>query len=257
MGPVTGYTPPAMLRRTTVLPALIALALVGGGGGALYWYTNQVAADEASEARELRATEREERREQAMGWLQDVQSESRDLMPPMLEGIGLGMGLDEVRGQRGEGLQPSRNREEGKIWMEEHLRNGAQILLGFEASSRRLIQVQVLSRVPVEAIGPHLTAMSEQYGSPTGIWDCPNTGGLPTRRFTWRKNHTTIADVFLVHPGGISITLYIAPTETIGNSLRIAACRPIQSREDLGNFPIATPEQVRQVAEETGTPVVH
>lgn len=246
-----------MLRRTTFLPAIIALAVVGGGGAALFWYSGRVADEEAAAERERRAEAREQRQEEALDWLQDVQAESRDLMPPMLEGIGLGMNLDEIRGLRGDRLQPSRNREEGKIWMEEALGNGAQILLGFEATSRRLIQVQVLSRVPVEAIAPHLTAMSEQYGSPTGIWDCPNTGGLPTRRFTWRKNHTTIADVFLVHPGGISITLYIAPTETIGGSLRMASCRPIQSREDLGNFPIATPEQVQQVAAETGRPVVH
>ena len=101
-----------------------------------------------------------------------------------------------------------------------------------------------LSLLPgTEAIAPHLTAMNEQYGRPTGIWDCPDTGGVPTRRFTWRHSETTIADVFLIYRGRVSVTLYIAPSSTIGASLQRAQCRPA-APDAIATFPVTTEEQM-------------
>ena len=173
--------------------------------------------------------------------------ESATLIPEMLSGVELGMSLDELRAARPAARAPARPASDPtKMFLEEQLPNGANVMYGLERRSRRLLQVQVLSRMPaVEGIAPHLTAMNEQYGSPTGIWDCPDTEGLPTRRFTWRRAVTTVSDVFLVHPGGVSVTLYIAPSEVIERSLRMSSCRPVRSREELETFPVATAEQIQ------------
>jgi hypothetical protein len=81
--------------------------------------------------------------------------------------------------------------------------------------------------------------MIETYGRPTGVWTCPDRA-VPTRRFTWRRSLTAIMDVFLVYDGRVSITLYIAPAETIGASLQRARCAPVQDRDDAAAFPQTT-----------------
>jgi hypothetical protein len=104
-----------------------------------------------------------------------------------------------------------------------------------------------MSKLPdAAALEPHLAAMTERYGSPTGVWRCPDTGGVPTLRFTWRGNITTVSDVLLIHPGGVSVTLYIAPSERIHESLRRGACRPTSREDLLASPPIAMPEQLRK-----------
>jgi len=232
--------------RATVSAALVVLALFGGGiWGYLAWDDHRQA-----EAAEQRRVEREAatrvRQERAIAWVAAVQEESKEKMPPMLAGLGLGMTLDEVRHLR-PSVQPRPGPPEpGKILIEERLANGAQVVYGFEAQSRRLLQIQIMSRMPVAGIAPHLAAMSEQYGRPTGIWDCPQTGGVPTRRFTWRGSEVALADIFLVLPGGVSVTLYIAAADTIGESLRISACHPVEG-DAIASFPVASPEQVQAV----------
>jgi len=232
--------------RATIIAATVVLVLCGGGvWGYMHW-TEQRDAEAAQQRQQAREARQRERQERAIAWVAAVQEESKEKMPPMLEGLGLGMTLDEVRHLR-PAAQPSPSaREPGKVFLEERLRNGAQVVFGFEARSRRLLQIQIMSRMPLEGVGPHLGAMNEQYGRPTGIWDCPNTGGVPTRRFTWRGSEVALADIFLVHPGGVSVTHYTAATETIGQSLRISSCHPVEG-DAIGTFPTATAEQLSQV----------
>ena len=51
-------------------------------------------------------------------------------------------------------------------------------------------------------------------------------------------------DVFLIYGERISLTLYIAPTETIQRSLALGNCRPV-ARENLDSFPVVSPETMR------------
>lgn len=253
--------PCCMLRavqvsRATLVSALVVLALCGGGLWAYLEWDARRAAAAAEERRQERERQTRERQEQAIAWVASVQEESEQKMPPMLEGLGLGMTLDEVRHERPDAQPHPTAREPGKMFLGERLRNGAEVIYGFEARSRRLLQIQIMSRMPGEGVGPHLEAMQEQYGRPTGIWDCPNTGGVPTRRFTWRGSHVALADIFLVHPGGVSVTLYLAATETIGRSLQISNCHPVEG-DAIATFPAATAEQIQaaQPPAQLGVPV--
>ena len=97
-------------------------------------------------------------------------------------------------------------------------------MYGFGKGSGRLVRIQVMSMLPgPEAVGPHLTAMLETYGRPTGAYNCPDTGGVPTRRFTWRRAQTALADIFLVYGDRVSVTLDIAPAGGRGASLSSAS----------------------------------
>lgn len=231
--------------RTRWKPWLIAgVGVAVLVGGALYIREQQLVEENAqSQARQARQREREQRIEEH--WA-GVEEESRGLIPELLSGVALGMRLDDVRRARPAMTVPTGETpgEEGVRLMEERFQNGARAVYVFEEESERLQRVQVLSLLPsVDAVAPHLTAMNEQYGSPTGVWDCPDTGGVPTRRFTWRHGRTTVSDVFLVYGGRVSVTLYVAPTPVIARSLRIGRCHVI-TRDQLEHFPVATPAQL-------------
>lgn len=234
------------MGRSTLL-AFVSVALLGGG---LWAFMAWQEAEDAAQA-EAREARREARRaERVAGEAEASEPLVRDSaakMPREIEGVALGMTLDALRQTRSQ-ARPSRSREavNGERWFEERLESGAQVLYRITGRTDRLTQVQLLSQTTVEAIAPHLVSMKERYGQPTGIWDCPaeSAAGVPTRRFTWRDENVTLQDVFLVYPGGVSITLYIAPTLAIAQSLRIGRCTALGPDADLGAFPIATPEQL-------------
>lgn len=235
------------MRREVLIP-LVVCAVLAGAAGAAYWGWQRWSDRAESEADADAEAERDdgEARKEAGAWARKLGEESAELMPEAVEGAALGMTKQELVEARPAASPSSRGHDDPtKSWMEEPLEGGAKALYGFEPVSKRLVRIQVMSRLPkVDAIKPHLTAMNERYGTPTGVWRCPNTGGVPTLRFTWRRNVTAIADILLIHTGGISLTYDIAPSETIGNSLRKADCRPT-SPEDLEKFPpVATPEQL-------------
>lgn len=230
---------------------IVAVALLGAAAGGYVWWTDREEAREAEarereEEREERRRAREERREAA---LRELREESQGLIPPPLDGLALGQAKDEARAARPEmrpRLSGSAPAGVGLTWMEERLPNGSEVVYGFDAEDR-LAQLQVMSVLPsAEALRAHLTSMIETYGRPTGIWDCPDTGGVPTRRFTWRRAETAIADILLIYGSRISQTLYIAPEGVIGASLQRASCRPVDSEEQLANFPITTVEQIQK-----------
>lgn len=219
-------------------------ALIG-----LYVWLARDPEPEAVDPVELEAERQEDAREREAQW-NALGAESRELIPPAFEGVQLGMLRDRVqqlRPQMRPNPQTMQNDDApGLVFLEENLPNGARAIFGFENDSQRLQRLQVLSLLPdTDAIGAHLAAMNETYGAPTGIWQCPNTGGVPTRRFTWRHGRTTVMDIFLVYGGRVSVTLYIAPSSVAHASLLRANCRPVQSREEAIEFPVTTPEQMR------------
>lgn len=230
-------------RMKRHLPWVIGLAVVAGGAfGVRAWLIER---DEQARAAERADREAEEAREERR--LSRLRRESEELIPELLEGIYLGMPLDRAREARPH-MTPdlsTRNPEPDKVVFEERFPNGARAMYVFDESDDALERVQVLSLLPSpSAVAPHLAAMNAQYGTPTGIWDCPQTGGVPTRRFTWRHGETTVSDIFLIAGERVSVTLYIAPSDVIGRSLAMAACRPLRDPSELERFPVATQEQM-------------
>lgn len=224
--------------------AVFALVLAAIGGVVWGW-SAWIDAEERADA-ERRAQIRAERVAQAEEQVERLVEESGALMPDVVEGVALGFTLEQVREARAPRITPSTTHRDGELLIyEERLANGGQVIYGFDRPSQRLVQVQVLSLLPtVDAISPHLAAMNERYGRPTGIWDCPSTGGVPTRRFTWRGSQTTISDVFLIYGERVSLTLYIATSDQIQRSLAMSSCRPV-APDRLDQFPVATPEQMQ------------
>lgn len=234
----------AAVSRPTLIAGLVVLALLGGGLFAWDLYTT-AEEEQAAARRESRQEARERERERELEELaEDLREASTDQFPPPLEQLALGITEAELRALR-PNIQP-KDEERPGTWFEERLGNGAQAIYAIGDESGRLGQVQVLSMVPPEGIPPHLTALVERYGSPTGAWHCPSQSpaGVPTRRFTWRMDQIAIQDIILVHPGGVSITLYIAPADVIGQSLQLSRCRPVENREEMINLPVATEEQL-------------
>jgi hypothetical protein len=77
------------------------------------------------------------------------------------------------------------------------------------------------------------------YGIPSGIWDCPRTGDVPTRRFTWRRAETAVSDVFLIAPNGrVSLTLYVTTSERTAYSLARSGCQPV-APDAVDTFPVS------------------
>jgi hypothetical protein len=243
--------PALMSRETLTALAVVVVALGGTLLGYRVW-ADHTAAEELAAREERQAA----RHAEEAAALAELREESAEAMPEMLAGVALGQSVDEVRRARpGGALSPSTSRSDpGLSLFEEHLPNGAEIMYGFDADDGTLVQVQVLSLLPtLEGLTPHLAAMNERYGSPTGIWDCPLTGNLPTRRFTWRRSHTTIADVMLIYGERISLTLYIATSDAMGLSLRRSHCVPTPA-DQLDQFPTASPEQVQRAVQEEDAP---
>lgn len=228
------------------LAFLVVLLAIGGG---VWGWSAWIEAEEQA-AEDARALRREERMRDAEALVGRLIEESGELMPDVVEGVALGITLEEARHARGPEMRPSTGDRGAPLQMyEERMPNGGQVMYGFDPTSQRLVQVQILSLLPsTDAIAPHLAAMNERYGTPTGIWDCPTTGGVPTRRFTWRRSQTTISDVFLIYGGRVSLTLYIATSDQIGRSLQMARCTPVP-RDRIAEFPGATPEQMQRAAQ--------
>jgi hypothetical protein len=232
-------------RRFLWAMGIVAAALAAFIGWKIW--SDARALDESSRVareRERREEARAQRREESR-W-RNVRRESEDLMPEPIAGVALGMTRAEVARVRPSIAPDERMNEPGMLLEAENLGNGARVIYAFEAPTGRLQRVQILSQLPsLDALAPHLQAMNERYEQPTGAWDCPDTGGVPTRRFTWRRAHTTVSDVFLVYPRGVAVTLYVAPNDVIRRSLELGHCRPIRDREELERFPVASEEQIR------------
>lgn len=234
-----------MDRRGWIVTFGIFAALAALVGGAYGWTVHEAGVE--ADARAIRREEREAERGQL---IDRVRTESARLMPDVVRGVELGMPLEEVRRARRGQISPAAQQgPELRVFIE-RLANGGQVVYGFVPGEMLLEQIQVLSLLPsTSAIAPHLAAMNEQYGRPTGIWDCPTTGGVPTRRFTWRGSHVTVSDVFLLYGDRVSLTLYIATTDRIARSLRMSGCTPV-SPDRIDEFPVASAAQMEAAAAE-------
>lgn len=224
---------------------VLAIFVAAGLGWTMYQHEQEAEENARALAHQAEQEETERQRDEQWG---RIQEESSGLIPSALEGVRLGQTLEEVRrartGVSQEPIEQQGLNEPGMVMHEEELANGARVVYAFERNSGHLQRLQMLSLLPsTEAIAPHLAAMNDQYGTPTGIYDCPNTGGVPTRRFTWRHGETTVSDVFLVYGGRVSVTLYIAPNAIILRSLRMAGCRPVGA-DQIGQFPVTSPDQM-------------
>ncbi len=234
------------IRSTTWVPLLIVAGVVGlcAGALALIDYTQEEGERSDWVEHRRQAEVRQEQREQ--DWFETAAEESRGLVPELIGNVSFGMTEEELAAARPNADATDSRTDTEKFWYQEMFSIGAQAMYGFDTDSRRLVQIQVLSRLPNgSAVGPHLAAMHDTYGVPTGIWHCPDTGGVPTRRFTWRRGVTTIMDILLAHAGGVSQTLYLAGSEVIEGSLRQGGCRPIRDREEMRTLPAVIGEQER------------
>ena len=230
--------------RSPLVPALAFLGIALLAAGVVVSMRMAEAAEEDARhaADERHAAEQRVRAEQL---IERVRDESTALIPAALRGVQIGMHERELQTIRPRSIRDPRNRDPNMLFRTEDLPNGASVVYGLDIRSLRVVQLQVLSLLPsASALAPHLTTMNETYGRPTGYYDCPDTGGVPTRRFTWRKSTLTVMDVFLIYRGRVSLTLYIAPTESIGASLQRSVCRPV-SEADFERFPVASDEQMQ------------
>jgi len=201
-------------------------------------------AREESQQRELREQRREELAQRADERYDAFRRESPNVLPEPLAGAEIGMRERELRAARPSAQTDTAQRSAAQKWLLEHLASGSVALYGFNDDHLALIQVQ--SQIDPRGVGPHLTAMREEYGAPSGVYRCAPVGGIGTLRFVWRKSHLSVQDIFLFHTGGVAVNLYVAPTDTIATSLQMSQCRPIRSRADLEDLPIATPELLRE-----------
>lgn len=231
--------------RHALVPVLVAALLLIGGGLALFAWLESREEEAVAAAR----FEREERAEQAREarerrW-DDLGRASEAFVPGLLAGVRLGLPADALRRARPSAMPPARTTSNEPHW-EESLPNGAQVVYVFDRSGDRLARLQVLSQVPAEGVAPHLQAMRDRYGDPTLVMRCTerSAAGVPTLRFVWGDERVVLQDIFLVHPSGVSVTLYLAPADTLADSLNAGGCLPVRSRDELDQLGVATPEML-------------
>jgi hypothetical protein len=227
------------MSRETWMPLAILIVVGLVIGGAWSWISRENAVVRETE-REARAREREAHQ------VDEMRTESAALLRDVLPGVELGTDLEAVHAVRPT-IAPSDSRvDSGLELYDERLENGAQAIYAFSARSHRLERVQVLSTFEgIDGIAPHLAALHDRYGTPTGIWDCTDEGGIRTRRFTWRGSHLGLADVVLLYGSRVSLTLYVTTNEQMARSLQRAGCVPTPP-DQIDHFPTAAPAQIER-----------
>jgi hypothetical protein len=237
------YAPPAV--RQALVPIAIAAVLLAGGAVALFAWLDAKEETALAEARFERQARAAHAREASERRWTDLRGASERYVPSMLRGVHLGMSTAELRRARPAATPPTRALS-GESRLEETLSNGAQVVYVFDASGDRLARLQVLSQIPVEGVPPHLQAMRDRYGDASAVLRCSerSAAGVPTLRFVWADERVALQDIFLVHPNGVSVTLYVSAADTLRDSLAAGGCAPVRSREELNDLAIATPEML-------------
>lgn len=234
------------MSRALVPVVVASLVLVIGAWAVFAWIDRRdeearASAEEARQARQARVEARRRERAEA------VTEESARFIPDALGGVRLGMSLADLRSARPAATPPMRVTPGETRW-EEELANRAKVVYGFGDDSAHLAMVQVLSQIPPEGVGPHLTAMQDRYGSATVVMRCSaqSAAGVPTLRFLWQGANVTLQDILLIHDGGVSLTLYVTSNAATAASLRAGGCAPVRSRDELDELQMATPEMLRE-----------
>ncbi len=232
---------------------LVALLVTAALLGALVWVVRKTSGERRSDstlaadnagARGDGSPSRATQRTQAMQQLAQIAETSHGLMPEGFDRLYVSMPLDSL--QR---IRTSVRQEHGalaqrddtqQVWAEDDP-GGARVIYLVAPRSQLVTQVQFMSRLQhTEELGPHFRALQDRYGQPTGVWDCPETPTTsPMRRFTWRREGSSLMEAVLIYGSTIAITLIIAATEDIGAALRRGGCQPVQGNEALARFPVA------------------
>ncbi len=237
---------PSRAVRQALVPVAAAALLLGGG--ALAYFSWATARDEqAVAAARLNRERRQEdaQRDRERRW-EELARASEPYIPSTLRGVRIGQPVAELRRARPSAAPPMRTGS-GEPRLEEALPNGAQVVYVLDRAAARLERIQVLSQVPAEGVAPHLRAMRDRYGDPLAVLRCSaqSAAGVPTLRFVWGDERVTLQDIFLIHPGGISVTLYLGAAEALAGSLRAGGCVPVRSGAELESLGVATPEMIR------------
>lgn len=233
-----------MLRNLAIAFAVI-LALAGG----VYLVARRLGGDHAStgaaEGTVPTAADSGARRvQQALAELQAIAEGSQRLMPEGFEQLFVSMPLADLRRLRPRirrDTSPAGNRNDGQEVWEEDDASGARVVYLVSSRAQLLNQVQFASRLTsAPELTAHMQAMTARYGTPTGIWDCPETPeSSPLRRFTWRRPGASVMDVVLIYGNTIALTLVIAATDDVARALARSQCQPVRSPEAIANFPVA------------------
>ncbi|MCB9602917.1 MAG: hypothetical protein H6720_21580 [Sandaracinus sp.] len=230
------------MRRA--LPLLAVLVVIAGALGFFAWQSarEEEALAAARFAREQRAERAEEDRNRR--W-EELGRASAEYVPGMLGEVRLGLTRNALLQAR-PGATPPMRTGSGEPRLEEALPNGAQVVYVLDRAGERVARVQVLSQIPAEGVPPHLQAMRDQYGDPQVVLRCSeqSAAGVPTLRFVWGDERVAMQDIFLIHPRGVSVTLYVAGADALADSLRAGGCAPVRSREELDQLGVATPEML-------------
>ncbi|MEZ4247776.1 MAG: hypothetical protein R3B99_06015 [Polyangiales bacterium] len=227
------------MRRA--LPLLAVLALVAGALGFFAW---QSAREEASPRRFCSRATCHGAEDRNRRW-EEFGRASAEYVPGMLGEVRLGITRNALLQAR-PGATPPMRTGSGEPRLEESLPNGAQVVYVLDRAGERLARIQVLSQIPAEGVPPHLQAMRDQYGDPQVVLRCSeqSAAGVPTLRFVWGDERVAMQDIFLIHPRGVSVTLYVAGADALADSLRAGGCAPVRSREELDQLGVATPEML-------------
>ncbi|MEI8254447.1 MAG: hypothetical protein WCJ30_02120 [Deltaproteobacteria bacterium] len=178
----------------------------------------------------------------AQAMLEQIARQSRGLMPEGYAGLYLSMPLDELRRLRPRIQRDGRPRPDAiEVW-EEDDPNGAHVIYLVSPVASLLEQVQFASRLDDARQFPaHLQAVTARYGTPTGIWDCPQTEeASPVRRFTWRHEGASVMEATLIAGDRVAVTLVVASNEDIGNALTRSRCESVRTVEQLERLPVAS-----------------
>lgn len=169
-------------------------------------------------------------------------STSARLMPPGFAGLRLGMSAVDLRRTRPNAHLDPRARTDGRALWEESDESGARVLYLLSTATQTVVQVQFASRLESQAgLATHLSALRDRYGTPTGVWDCPETEEAPPlRRFTWRSQGASLMEAILLYQNTVSLTLVIGTNADLGDALTRSRCQPVRTPEQLERFPVAS-----------------
>lgn len=231
--------------RQAFVPLAVAALLLGGGALAYVSWATAKEEEAIAAARLSRERRQEEARQGRERRWEELGRASAPYVPAMLQGVVLGQPTAELRRARPGAMPPMRTGS-GEPRLEESLPNGAQVVYVLDRDDR-LERIQVLSQVPAEGVAPHLHAMRDRYGDPQAVLRCSaqSAAGVPTLRFVWGDERVALQDIFLVHPGGVSVTLYVGAADALAGSLRAGGCVPVRSGAELESLGVATPEMIQ------------
>lgn len=171
---------------------------------------------------------------------------SRELLSHDLPGVKLGMGLPEVLAVHSRLKRRAQaDIETFKVFEEPFNDKKGSALYFFDGARGgigALMRVQVATTVKgLEAIVERVLETQKRLGPPSGVWDCPATGGqVPTRRYSYKRGAASALDVYTLMGDNAAATYYVSSTRQIKSSIKEAGCVETPP-ERAHKFPLAGP----------------